>query len=321
MGCYRSEEAMRVAAIDIGTNSVLLLVADVDDKGLVTVHHEQHLPRLGRHVDRRGEIHPSAFDRIAWIVNEYKNLAKQLRAEKIIVVATSAVRDAENQKEFLSYLKTATDIAVEVLSGQEEAFYTYHGVVSGLEGISQQTAVLDIGGGSTEITYPTPRRHNGDPILRRYSFQIGAVRITERFFKDNPPMPTQVESARQFIVEELSQVQNPGFNSYTLIGVAGTITTLACFDQQLTEFEVEKVSGYRIDRSRVETWFAKLASMTSSDIRALSEAAAGREDILTGGTLILRETMSLLGFRELRVSERGLRYGLVLREWQKHSHR
>lgn len=310
---------MRIAAIDIGTNTILLLIADIDDDSLRTVHHEERLPRLGRNVDQRGEIHSSAFDRIAWIINEYKNLAVQMRAERIIAIATSAVRDAANKEEFLAYLNQTTGLAPEVLSGDEEAILTYKGALSGFPASVPQSAVIDIGGGSTEISYPTPQRFNGDPALRWYSFQIGAVRMTERFFKHSPPTPPEIEGARQFIIEEISQVRNPGFNSYNLIGVAGTVTTLACLDQGLAEFDVQKVHGYTMDRNRVEYWFSRLSAMSPNEIRSLSEATNGREDILTAGVLILREIMTLLGFQQIVVSERGVRFGLVLREWERFS--
>jgi len=319
MDCDRGDEGMRIAAIDIGTNAVLLLIADIDHNGLTTIHHEQRLPRLGRHVDQRGEIHPSAFDQIGWIINEYKNLSQQMKVEKIAAVATSAVRDAANREEFLSYIERNTGIAVEVLSGDEEALSMYLGALSGFQDISSQCAVIDIGGGSTEISYPTPRRFNGDPALRWYSFQMGAVRITERFFKESPPTQAEIHSARQYILEEISQVQNPGFDVYELIGVAGTVTTLACLDQQLMQFDVHKVRGYTMDRQRIDGWFSKLSALSAAEIRSLSEVTIGREDILTAGVLILQEAMTVLGFRQVRVSERGLRYGVIMREWEKGS--
>src|SRR5262249_13799264 len=140
MGGNRRGEGMRIAAIDIGTNAVLLLVADVDSHGLTTIHHEQRLPRLGRHVDQRGAIHPSAFDQIGWIVAEYKNLSLQMQADTIVAVATSAVRDAANQKEFISYVEQTTGVHVEVLSGDEEALSMYLGAISGFKEIPTQCA-------------------------------------------------------------------------------------------------------------------------------------------------------------------------------------
>ena len=306
---------MRIASIDIGTNTVLLLVADVDERGVIhPVEHQQRLPRLGKDVDRDGRIHVSSFDRIAWILNEYKNLANQLGAKKIISCATSAVRDASNKDEFIVYVKKSTGIDVKILSGDEEATITYRGAISGFRKFEQPVAVIDIGGGSTEFSYPTPEKHNGNLKLHRYSLQLGAVRLTERFFKHNPPDPSEIQSAVQYMIEEFAQVRNPGFSNYALVAVAGTATTLACLDQKLDEFDVEKVSGYKMSRDRISQWAMRLSTMTSEQISSLSKTTEGREDILTAGVMILENVMKHFGFSTVVISERGLRYGIILRE-------
>ena len=193
---------MRIAGIDIGTNTLLLLIADVDDGGSIhPVLHEQRLPRLGKNVDGTGMIHVSSFDRIAWIVNEYKNLAIQHRAEGIVAFATSVVRDAENREEFVSYLEKTTGLFIETLSGEDEALWTYRGAVSGISETEPLVAVVDIGGGSTEISYPNPEAHNGNLHLNRYSLQAGCVRLSERFFKHEPPLAGEMQSAQQYLLE------------------------------------------------------------------------------------------------------------------------
>ena len=172
---------MRIASIDIGTNTVLLLIADVDQDGTIHfVHHEQRLPRLGRDVDRNQIISVSTFDRIEWILNEYRNLAQQFRAELIVTCGTSAVRDASNKHEFLTYMEKAAGLNVEILSGDEEARWTYRGAISGLRELIKPAVVVDIGGGSTEISFPKPGTHNGSTQFIRYSLQVGSVRLTER---------------------------------------------------------------------------------------------------------------------------------------------
>lgn len=328
---------MRIASIDIGTNTVLLLVADVDENGTIhLVEHQQRLPRLGKDVDKNGRIHVSAFDRVAWIVNEYKNFSVQLGAQKIIACATSAVRDASNRDEFISFIKSATGISVEVLSGNDEGLLTYNGALSGLQNLNKPVCVIDIGGGSTEITFPDGSRRiqpsNGNQernlkvattaisALQRYSLQVGSVRITERFFKHTPPLDSEIQSTIQFMIEEFAQVRNPGFSSYQLVAVAGTATTLACLDQGLDEFEIEKVSGYKMSREKVIQWAIKLSTMTPEQIRSLSNTTDGRADILTAGVLILNEAMKHFGFESVIVSERGLRYGMIIREWEKFAH-
>lgn len=308
---------MRIASIDIGTNTVLLLIADIDEHGNIRViEHQQRLPRLGKNVDTSGMIQSSAFDRIAWILNEYKNISLQFKADRLIACATSAVRDASNRKEFLSFLEINTEINVEVLSGKDEAYWTYNGVANGIKKSPLPMLILDIGGGSTELSFPQPDGHNGNSALNQYSFQLGAVRLTERFFKHDPPLPEEIESAKLFIREEVAQVRNPGFHRYQLVGVAGTVTSLACIDQQLPVFDVNNVSGYSIQKERVAGWFAKLQTMNHASIKSLSTALEGRADIFTAGVLILLEVMDLFRIPTIIVSERGLRFGLVLREWK-----
>jgi len=308
---------MIVAAIDIGTNTLLLLVAEIDENGSIRqMEHQQRLPRLGRDVDRTGAIGIAAFDRIAWIVREYKNLAQQLHADKIITCATSAVRDASNRDEFRNFIEKSTGIGLEILSGDEEAVLSYRGALSGVNRPGP-FVVLDIGGGSTEIIYQQPGGGNGNAVLHRFSLQIGAVRLTERYFKHDPPLPAEIESAKSLIVEELSQIRNPGFQNLTLVGVAGTVTTLACLDQGLEEFDVEKVAGFTLTGEHVAQWISRLTGMTAREISALSNTTSGRADILTAGTLILHEVMSHFRFPSVVVSERGLRFGVVLREWER----
>ena len=309
---------MRIASIDIGTNTVLLLIADIDSNGVIhPVAFEQRLPRLGKDVDHSGRIHLSAFEKISTVLLEYKEIISTFRVKQIVACGTSAVRDAANRAEFVSYILTTTGITVEILSGEEEAVWTYRGAVSGISNVQKQTAVIDIGGGSTEISYPNPKQHNGHLELNRYSLQLGSVRLTERYLKHNPPAPAEIRSAAEFITEECSQVFNPGFFQYQLVAVAGTATTLACLDQGLKDFDVKKVSSYTMSKERILFWYTKLQSMTTDQIRKLSNAAEGRADILTAGVLILSECMKLFGFTSVQVSERGLRYGLIIRELKK----
>jgi len=308
------EKRLRVAAIDIGTNTLLLLIADVDEKGgIEPLHEEQRIPRLGAYVDERGIIPVSAFDRISWILNEYANLARQMKAEKIFACATSAVRDAENREEFLDYIKKNTGLLVNVLSGHEEASLAFSGALSGFPGIRDGAAVLDIGGGSTEVSYLS-----GGELLSR-SFPIGCVRLTERHFKTQPPSRSEIEAASKDIEREFRGLKESDFRGKTLIAVAGTATTLACLDQGLAGFSMDRVSGYKISGSSVQMWLFKLALLGTPEILGLSDAASGRADILLAGVLILSRFMERSGFQEVMVSERGLRYGLALAQWQKTS--
>ena len=304
---------MRIAAIDIGTNTVLLLVADIGSGGdLRPVAHQQRFPRLGQGVDRSGHIPPEAFERLVAVINEYTAIARTLSVERIVACATSAVRDAANREELLARLGARTGIIPEVLSGEDEALLTFRGAVSGLPGLEGPAAVIDVGGGSTEITY---RPADGGKALHRVSVQVGSLRLTERFFMHDPPEISEVRNAREFINAEGSKFGRDELKGIPLVGVAGTATTLACLDQGLKEFEVGKVRGYILSRERIGEWGRKLSGLTAREIRALSSATEGRADILAAGALILHGFMHHLGSEAMTVSERGLRYGMALREW------
>lgn len=304
---------MRISAIDIGTNTVLLLVADVDKSGTITpLLYEQRIPRLGKDVDARKVIGRAAFERVAGVLREYKRLSQKAQAEHLVAVGTSAVRDAANRDEFLAYIKQQTGIDVEVVSGKEEAELAYLGALSGVQTTNKHFAVIDIGGGSTEVTAGT--REN---ILANVSLDIGSVRLTERFLRHDPPTPQEFQDANDFIVQALHSLPEFDFPKALVIGVAGTATTLAVLDQGLKEFNRAKIANYRLTKPAVTNLLNKLKRMKTEEILAISAVTHGRADILTAGSLILHTFMEQSGIEAIVVSERGVRYGLVLRQWRK----
>jgi len=303
---------MTVAAIDIGTNTVLLLVARVADDGSITpLLAEQRVPRLGKAVDATRRISSDGIERAARVLTEYCSLMKEFRPDATVVCATSAVRDAANREEVLERLGSAATVPVEVLTGEEEAVWTYHGALSGFPETRRAT-VVDIGGGSTEVTI-------GDRqgIAARMSIDIGSVRLTERILRDDPPTREQIAECLTAIDDALRPLAALDAARTTLIGVAGTATTLAVLDQGLREFSLAAVSGHRLSLPAVSSLADRLAAMPVREIRSLSDVLEGRADIITAGALILRRTMECLGCREMLVSERGVRYGLVVRAWER----
>jgi exopolyphosphatase/guanosine-5'-triphosphate,3'-diphosphate pyrophosphatase len=300
---------MTVAAIDIGTNTVLLLIAAVDAEGGITpLVHEQRVPRLGQGVDAARNFHPDAIDRVLRALGEFRIILDAHTPDRTVVCGTSAVRDAANREEFIRRVRTATGFEVEVLSGDEEALWTYRGAISGLPHVERAT-VVDIGGGSTEIIV-------GDrtTIRERVSLDIGSVRLTERSFHSDPPTHPELEKAIEIVENALARAGRFPFAGTTLIGVAGTSTSLAVLDQGLPAFRISAVRGYTLERESVDQLFIKLRSMPAADIRKLSAVMEGRADVMTAGALILREIMAHFKFQTMTVSERGVRYGLVLRE-------
>jgi exopolyphosphatase/guanosine-5'-triphosphate,3'-diphosphate pyrophosphatase len=300
---------MRIASIDIGTNTVLLLVVEIDRNRKMTIlEDQQRLPRLGKDVDARGAIGPTSFQRVVDVLDEYKTICDRLKPDKVVAVGTSAVRDAANRKEFSAYVRSRTGINIEIVNGEEEARLAYIGALSGFPEIHAGAAVIDIGGGSTEITTGTSEK-----ILTTASVDIGSVRITERFFKHNPPMDDELRDAEEFIGNALQKTVGTDLAGSVVVGVAGTATTLAALDIGLAQFDRIRISGHRLTRTAVHSLLGRLKKMTVNEILSLSTMTHGRADILTAGTLILHTFMNKTNVTGVTVSERGIRYGLALR--------
>lgn len=303
---------MNVASIDIGTNTVLLLIARIDDRGgIVPVVYEQRIPRLGRGVDASRYLPPDAVERVLSVLREYRAIIDAHNPDSVVVCGTSAVRDAVNRTGFVARVREETGFTVEVLSGEEEALWTYRGAISGMPDIGKAT-VVDIGGGSTEITVG-----GRTAISERISLDVGSVRLTERFFRHDPPTHPELEQAIEVVENELARAGKFDFAGSTLIGVAGTATSLAILDQGLKQFDIQALINYSLELRNVDTLFRTLRTMTAEDIRRLSSVMEGRADVMTAGVLILREIMAHFKFPTMIVSERGVRYGLALREWER----
>lgn len=302
--------AVRVATIDIGTNTVLLLIAEVDDGGTIrTLTYEQRAPRLGRGVDAERRLDPEAMERTAAVLAEYADLIRAAGPDVVVAGATSAVRDARNRGEFLALAARRSGLEVEVLSGEEEALWTYRGALSGIGAVPAAT-VVDIGGGSTEIT-----TGNATSIRHRVSLDVGSVRLTERFLRHDPPPVGELDAARGYVRNALAAADGFGIPDTTLVGVAGTAAALAVLDQGLRRFDIAAVTNYRLTRPRVRALRETLCGMTAGRIRGLSDVMEGRADIIVAGTLILEELMDRYRRPDVLVSERGVRYGLALRAW------
>jgi exopolyphosphatase/guanosine-5'-triphosphate,3'-diphosphate pyrophosphatase len=302
---------MRISAIDIGTNTILMLVADVTPDGQLTVVSDEHaIARLGQGVDERRSIAPDATDRSIAILRRYKELSARLSVNRLVACGTSALRDAADRDEFIRNVRDQLGMSIEVLSGDEEAELTLRGAASAfheLEG-NRTFAVLDIGGGSTELTVSA-----GGRIRARKSVQVGSVRTTERFLKSSPPSPSELADAAASI--RLSFNDLPSLDrDAMLIAVAGTATTLAAVDLRLNSFDAKLVDGYRLQRVSVERLLEELRSRTVDELRRYPQILPGREDIIVAGALILFEALKRVGREEIVVSTRGLRYGIALRE-------
>ncbi|RCK75187.1 MAG: Exopolyphosphatase [Ignavibacteriae bacterium] len=304
---------MKIAVIDIGTNTVLLLIAKITNGVIETLAYEQRTPRLGKNIDAEGVIGKPAFTRVLEVLKEYKKLIEEHNPDKIVAFGTSVLREVANKEEFLAFIKNEIGFDIEILTSDEEAYWSYRGAVSGIRE-NGNIVVIDIGGGSTEISQGSLTE-----VKCTNSINVGAVRITERFFKNNPPTQAEINLASEFIKTAIEKLGECKFTDEKLIGVAGTPTTLASIDLGLKDFDVTKISGHRMSFERIQEIFKKLCKMKSEEIRELSNATEGRADIITAGTLILIEFMKYGNFKEIIVSERGVRYGVAIREWEKNN--
>jgi exopolyphosphatase/guanosine-5'-triphosphate,3'-diphosphate pyrophosphatase len=294
------------AGIDIGTNTILLLIAEVKS-GQVDRVLEDHVTvvRLGQGVDKNRAFHPDALERARKCFRNYADILKKYPSIKVKAAATSGSRDAKNSTEFFEEIRATYGIPIEVISGEEEARYSFIGSVPDDVG---NYAVLDIGGGSTEIV---GKAGSG---LFRHSFDLGCVRMTERFLKSDPVKPEELAALKSYVVKELqekSEVLKQAGNK-ELIAVAGTATYLASSFLGLKKFDPEKVHMTELSLKDIESLTEKFIPLTAKERVGMGGMDPGRADVIVGGAVILREVLKACGLKRVRVSVRGLRYGLVL---------
>lgn len=302
---------MRTSAIDIGTNTILMLIADVSPSGELHVIRDEHvIARLGRGVDSNRMILPETFERVLGYLSEYRRIHLAAHSEQIIACGTSALRDAANGRDFISYIKKHLGFDISVLTGDEEAALTYLGGVSEflLSRAGQDFAVVDIGGGSTEFI-----SGRDASITSKVSLDIGSVRLTERFLKTSPPGPTGLEEAQRYVVEHTRALPTLTLGTHC-IGVAGTLTTLAAIDLQLSVYDRKRVNGHVLTLETIERIFDKLKGKRLDEIKAIPQILPQRADIILAGILILLEVMKKIGTDRITASDRGLRYGILLRD-------
>lgn len=299
------------AAIDIGTNTALLLVAEINHDRLKVIREEQRVPRLGEGVDQSGYISAVAIERVTNALKEYRDILDQqfTDIEQIYVTATSAARDAINKSELVEQVKRATSFRINILSGLEEARYTYLGALSVLDDelAARENVVLDIGGGSTELVWGS-----GQKIQDRYSFDMGCVRFTERFLKEDPPGQSQVDACRSGIRKMLGEHSFNFAEKTELVGVAGTVTSLAFINRQMEEYSSKQLAGTRISKQEVDRYTNCFKKLPSSELlKRYPSVMEGRADIFLAGLLILEQVMEAYQFSQLRVSTGGIRHGAI----------
>jgi exopolyphosphatase/guanosine-5'-triphosphate,3'-diphosphate pyrophosphatase len=298
---------MRIAALDIGTNTILMLVADVASDGTLTVVRDEHaIARLGKGVDSDRRISAEAVGRADDILRRHLTVAHDLKADRIVAVGTSALRDAANRGDIVAHWQREFGIDARVISSDEEARLTYLGTVASGSPSTGRQAVLDIGGGSTEVTLG-----EGVRIVDRFSVDIGAVRLTERFWTSYPPPLDSIKQARELIRQTLTRSRS-NLQPAVWHAVAGTPTTLAAMAMSLSAFDPSAIDGFRLTRPFVSETRAQIASLSLDELHHHPQIHPQRADIMGAGALILEAVMEVYDIPEVFVSVKGLRYGVAL---------
>jgi len=303
----------RVAAIDCGTNSIRLLIADIDAERaeLTDVVREMRIVRLGESVDGTGRLSEAALVRTIGALRDYRQVIARESAAAVRMVATSATRDAENAQEFVSRVKEVLGVVPDVLTGDEEARLSFTGATRELaaeSGWPPPYLVADIGGGSTEFVLGGP-----DGIRGALSVDIGCVRLTERHLHGDPPTDAEIAAASRDIDLALDAVAAsvPAGEAMTLVGLAGSVTTVAGVALGLTAYDPASIHHSRITAAQVDAVTRQLLEQTRAQRSAIGVMHPGRVDVIGAGALVLDRIMSQFGFPEVLVSEHDILDGIA----------
>ncbi len=303
----------RVAAIDVGTNTAKLVVAERDPStgGLHVLDDARTFIRLGEGVDAARTIQPAALERLREALVDLRDRASAHGAGRIFVGGTSASRDARNRDALIAFVRETTGLTYTIVAGEDEAALAFAGALSAFPDLTGPAAVVDIGGGSTEVVGGTP---DGGPFAFRASLDVGSVRLTERCFAVQPPPEEAVGAAAALVQHALTAARIPRADGYTLVGAAGTTGALARLHFGFARWDEVGAAPLTLDRADVRAWRDRLAGLSFAETLALDpEVMHGRADIFLAGLVILAEVMDHLGVPALRISPRGLRHGYALR--------
>jgi exopolyphosphatase/guanosine-5'-triphosphate,3'-diphosphate pyrophosphatase len=299
---------MRVAVIDMGTNSTRLLVADVENGRVSEVARESTVTRLGRGVDTSGQLAMEAIEDVCAAVARYVGIYEELGAERVSTLATSAVRDAANREMFIAELRERFAIDARILDGAAEARLTYLGACAEREP-DDETLVIDIGGGSTELVLG-----DGAEVSFYASLQVGTVRHTERHITNDPPTAGELEELANDVQSLIDEALAGSALAHADdgVGVAGTPTSLAAIDQELDPYDPTLVHGYRLSLESIQRMCSELAAMTLDQRLEVTGLHPGRAPTIVAGVVILIQVMRAFGLNQIEVSEHDILWGAAL---------
>ncbi len=300
---------MIVASIDIGSNTALLLIADVDikNKSMHTVVDKLSMPRISKGLAAGSKIPDENLLKLYTVLDEYSQIIKFHKCEFVYASATNAFRIAENSAEIVQEIKRVFNLNLEIIDGETEALYSYFGATS-LNKSNKECFVIDIGGGSTEII-----SGNGGKINFRKSLPLGVVSMSEKYFATQPPNAAEIEMAREEISSILSDKLPNNLNSALSIAVAGTPTTLSAIKLGLKDFDADKIECSVLRRDDIDKLIIQISHMTKEELLTeFGNVIQGREDLLLAGTIILKQIIDQQNIKEINVSTRGLRHGIII---------
>jgi exopolyphosphatase/guanosine-5'-triphosphate,3'-diphosphate pyrophosphatase len=298
----------RVAAVDLGTNSTRLLVADVDDGRVDDVVRTTNVTRLGEGVDERHRLLPLPVTRVRNVLTDFRRTIESLGAERTLAIATSAVRDAENGEAFLGEVEWSYGLATRLLSGHDEALMMFRGVTAE-RGLEAGTVIVDVGGGSTELVAGGP-----DGVHWHDSLDIGSVRLTERFLHSDPPTGDELSecaaAVRALLAERVPDEIRSAARS--AVGVAGTITSIAALALGLREYDRERVHGFSLSTQALDRQLRQLAAIPVEERKTLRPLDPDRAPVIVAGAVVVRETLAFFDLDTLEISERDILDGAAL---------
>jgi exopolyphosphatase/guanosine-5'-triphosphate,3'-diphosphate pyrophosphatase len=299
---------MIIASIDIGTNTVLLLVAEVDETSfeISPLFNEYKMPRIGKELKLNENISEDRIDKLFTVLSEYQSIIRKYNVDDVLVTATNALRIAANSGEIVERIEKQLSWIVNIISGKTEAEFAFLGAVPDSTK-NKSTLVIDIGGGSTELIHG-----KGNNIDYRKSFQIGSVSATENFLKHSPPLDIELSELTIHLETIFVEIKNK-FAPDLIYSIAGTPTTLFCMINEIKSFDDSIVEGGILNYEDIVKLIQELKNLSPEEIRnGYGKIMQGREDIILGGSIILLNIMELLNLSEVIVSSRGIRYGAVV---------
>jgi exopolyphosphatase/guanosine-5'-triphosphate,3'-diphosphate pyrophosphatase len=300
----------RFGFIDIGTNTILCLIAELKgDGGFDVIDDRAEITRLGQGVDRTGQISQEGEERSLQALRRYLERCRGLNVEEIIAVGTSALRDARNSVEVRARIKRQLGVAVRVISGEEEAGYAFLAVQKGLALAGQELLVVDVGGGSTEFI-----RGNAAGVCQTVSINVGTVRLTEQFLHSDPVRKEECARIIGVIEKELTRLPDQWLKdgpALSLVGIAGTFTTLSAVEKKLLHYAHAEVHGSCLTLSEVRRQVALLQGKTIAERKAIPGLEPGRADVMLAGAILIERIMAAFHFEQVIVSDQGVRYGLL----------